>query len=106
MEIKAGGSLMDELKMLRGIEPIAPKPQSGPTNGMSFGDMLQQKIGEVNELGLQADRKIQEAIEGKSENPHETQIAIQKADVAFKLMLSVKDQLEQAYQSVMRTAIG
>jgi flagellar hook-basal body complex protein FliE len=106
MEIKAG-NLFDELRMLRGVEPITngqgPKAAVG---GVSFSDLLEQKLGEVNQLGLEADKKIQEAIEGRSENPHETQIAIQKADVAFKLMLSVKEQIEQAYQTVMRSSIG
>jgi flagellar hook-basal body complex protein FliE len=104
MEIKGTG-LVDELRMLRGVEPIAPKMQPQNSSGMSFGDFLIQKITEANELGLEADRKIQDMIEGRSQNPHETHIALQKADVAFKLMLTVKDQLEQAYQTVMRASI-
>lgn len=105
MEIK-GLSLIDELKMLRGVEPMNPQPKKAGGNGQSFGDFLKDKLSEVNQLGLDADQKIQATIEGRAENPHETQIAIQKADVAFKLMLSVKDQIEQAYQTVMRSSIG
>ena len=109
MDIKIGGSFADELKMLRGIEPITPTQKSGNagvSKGASFGDFLEQQLRDVNELGLDVEKKMQAAVEGKSSNPHEVQIAIQKADVAFKLMLSVKDQLEQAYQTVMRTSIG
>lgn len=109
MDIKIGSSFAEELKMLRGIEPITPtqKPGAiGGSKGASFGDFLEKQLSEVNELGLDVEKKMQAAIEGKASNPHEVQIAIQKADVAFKLMLSVKDQLEQAYQTVMRTSIG
>jgi flagellar hook-basal body complex protein FliE len=107
MDMKIGGSFADELKMLRGIEPMTPTPKAGGVSkGASFGDFLEQQLSEVNQLGLDVEKKMQEAIEGKSSNPHDVQIAIQKADVAFKLMLSVKDQLEQAYQNVMRTSIG
>ena len=108
MEIKLGSGFAEELKMLRGIEPITPAPKSGGTisKGASFGDFLEQQLHQVNELGLDVEKKMQAAVEGKSSNPHDVQIAIQKADVAFKLMLSVKDQLEQAYQTVMRTSIG
>jgi len=109
MDIKIGSSFAEELKMLRGIEPITPAPKSGVSGvakGASFGDFLEKQLSDVNELGLDVEKKMQAAVEGKSNNPHEVQIAIQKADVAFKLMLSVKDQLEQAYQTVMRTSIG
>ena len=109
MDIKVASGIADELKMLRGYEPIAPvtnKPIGVPKGGASFGDFLKQQLNEVNSLGLDVEKKMQEAVEGKSQNPHEVQIAIQKADVAFKLMLGVKDQLEQAYQTVMRTSIG
>ena len=108
MDIKIASGFADELKMLRGIEPITPAPKQGGAvaKGASFGDFLKQQLNEVNELGLDVEKKMQAAVEGKSSNPHEVQIAIQKADVAFKLMLGIKDQLEQAYQTVMRTAIG
>lgn len=108
MDIKIASGFADELKMLRGIEPITPAPKGGAgvSQGASFGDFLKQQMSEVNELGLDVEKKMQAAVEGKTNNPHEVQIAIQKADVAFKLMLGIKDQLEQAYQTVMRTAIG
>jgi flagellar hook-basal body complex protein FliE len=107
MDIKIQSGLADELRMLRGVEPIAPSQIKAPTaNGASFTDFLKHSFNEVNELGLDVEKKMQDAIQGKSQNPHDVQIAIQKADVAFKLMMSVKDQLEQAYQTVMRTSIG
>ena len=109
MDIKVASGFADELRMLRGIEPITPTPKQGMgqvQKGASFGDFLEKQLSEVNELGLDVEKKMQAAVEGKTSNPHEVQIAIQKADVAFKLMLSVKEQLEQAYQTVMRTSIG
>jgi flagellar hook-basal body complex protein FliE len=109
MDIKIQSGLSDELRMLRGVEPITPTRKgasTAPANGASFSDFLSQQINEVNQLGLDAENKMKRAVEGKASNPHDVQIAIQKADVAFKLMLSVKEQLEQAYQTVMRTSIG
>ncbi len=108
MQIGSKGSLVDELRMLRGAEPITPAPKrsEAPAGSQSFAEFLKTQLGEVNQLGLEADRKIQDVLEGKAPNPHDAQIAIQKADVAFKLMLSVKEQLEQTYQTVMRTSIG
>lgn len=105
MEIK-NVSLVDQLKMLRGAEPILPKGAVTEPTKASFMDFLSKSVGEMNQTGLDVDKKIQDTIEGKNENPHETMIAIQKADVSFRLMLTVKEQIEQAYQTIMRTTIG
>lgn len=107
------GSLTDQLSLLQGVRPVAPKvgddlaPKTGGANDkVSFGDFLQKSFDEMNTLGIETDKKIQDSIEGKVANPHETIMAIQKADVSFRLMLNVKEQLEAAYQTIMRTTIG
>lgn len=104
-------SLSTNLSLLKGVAPIeppSPKQPSATAGGgkVSFGEFLQQSVEEMNRTGLEVDRKIQDHIEGKTDNPHETMIAIQQADVSFRLMLSVKDQIEQAYQTIMRSTIG
>lgn len=104
--IKGAASLVDQLKMLRGVEPMTPQGATTPPTKTSFMEYLQQNFTELNQTGLDVEKKIQDSVEGKTANPHETMIAIQKADVSFRLMLTVKDQLEQAYQQIMRTTIG
>ncbi len=115
MEIK-GMSLTDQMQMMKGLQPIvAPtKPNSGETptqapeesQGVSFADYLQAKVEEVNQLGVDADKKIESAMRGEEENPHATMIALQKADISFNLLMSVKDRIIEAYQQVIRTPIG
>ncbi len=106
-----GGSLVDQLRMLKGIDGIqspSPKVSDGglaPSNKTSFSDMLMQKYEETNAVGVQADQAIQNAILGKSENPHEAAIAVQKASVSLSLMLGVKERLERAYQEIMRMPV-
>ena len=81
MDIKLASGFADELRMLRGIEPMTPAPKPGAvgvSKGASFGDFLEKQLSEVNELGLDVEKKMQAAVEGKSSNPHEVQIAIQK----------------------------
>lgn len=112
MEINPLG-LADRLRMMKGVEPMTP-----PSNGVdkapgaagekttSFAEFLENQFKEVNSVSLDAEKKVQDSIEGKIDNPHETIIALQKADISFRLMLSVKQQLESAYQQIMRTSIG
>jgi flagellar hook-basal body complex protein FliE len=110
MEIK-GLSLADELRMLRGIEPITPKKADAadplsPERKADFLEFLKTQLSELNQLGLEAEQKVQDSVEGKADNPQETVIALQKADVSFRLLLTIRDQLEQAYQQIIRSSIG
>lgn len=106
-----GGSLVDQLRMLKGVDGIqgpSPKVSEGAVGGSnqtSFSDMLIQKYEETNTAGVQADQAIQNAILGKSDNPHEAAIAVQKASVSLSLMLGVKERLERAYQEIMRMPV-
>ncbi len=111
MEIK-GLSMAESLKMIKGVEGIAPiKGQALPetkanSDGVSFMDYLSKSVDQANQLNLDAEQRIQMAVAGEDESPHTTMIAIQKADVSFRLLLSVKEKLLSAYQQVIRTPIG
>jgi flagellar hook-basal body complex protein FliE len=109
MEIKGSSMLDQELRMLRGVEPIKTKSTEvvkGAQDGTPFMDFLVKQFDETNRLGLEADRRIEMAAVGEDQNPHDTVIAVQKADISFNLLLNVKDKLEQAYQTLVRTSIG
>ena len=42
---------------------------------------------------------------GGTKNIHETMIAIEKAEISFKLMLQVRNKILEAYQEVMRMQV-
>ena len=104
--------MTDQMRMIRGVENVVPKGNKGERvadgeggEKASFVNMLTDKMKEVNELGLIADEKMAEAVAGKSANPHEAIIAMQKADISFKLLMSIKMQIEQAYQQIVMTQL-
>lgn len=107
MEIQ-GLSLAERMKLgqveQRSMERT--QPANGDTKKTSFAELLEQHIEEANTAGIESDHRIARALEGKEVNNHATVISLQKADVTFRLMLSVKDKLEQAYQQLIRTQVG
>lgn len=90
------------------IGPIdAPKPPAGPgasgqVQGKDFASFLQEKIGEVNELQQNADKAIQDLATGKEQDITKVVSAAEKANLAFQMMVQIRNKLVDAYQEVMR----
>ena len=91
------------------INPIIQKPIDTGTkkvekqsDGKNFGDFLKESIKKVNDLHLQADEAIKSYAKGETKNIHETMIAVQKADMSFRMMMQIRNKLVEAYQEIMR----
>lgn len=72
----------------------------GAAEGPSFKDFLLQSIGEVNSMQQAADQAVEKFAAGGDVNPAEVLTAVQKADIAFRMMLQVRNKLVQAYEEV------
>ena len=83
------------------IRPGAPtQPQGSP-----FGEHLKQALGEVNDLQTQADDAIRQLVgEGKGDL-QETMVALEQADVSFRLMMQIRNRILDAYQEIMRMQV-
>ena len=68
----------------------------------SFGSLLARSIDDVNRLHAAADNAVQKFAAGKQKNIHETMIALEKADVAFQLLIQVRNKIISAYETIMR----
>ncbi len=96
--------------LIRGdlIPPISDTPgKSGKVgeNESSFGEVLNDKIGEINKLQLDADAAIAKVELSDSGSIHEAMIAMEKASISFRTMLQVRNKMVEAYQEVMRMQV-
>jgi flagellar hook-basal body complex protein FliE len=80
------------------LSPAAP--QANPVGGSDFKNMLLDSIREVNSMQQQADRAVENLVTGGDANPAEVLTAVQKADLAFRMMMQVRNKLVQAYEEV------
>ncbi|HEX9663970.1 MAG TPA: flagellar hook-basal body complex protein FliE [Candidatus Binatia bacterium] len=85
--------------------PLAEaKPAQESAKG-DFGAHLNKALGEVNELQQKADQAIQQLVgEGKGDL-QETMVALEKADVSFRLMMQIRNKVLEAYQEIMRMQV-
>ena len=71
----------------------------------NFSELLADSIAEVNQLQQDADKAIQRLATGKSKNIHETMLAVEKAEIAFKTMNQIRMKVIDAYKEVMRMQV-
>jgi flagellar hook-basal body complex protein FliE len=73
---------------------------AGGVGNKKFGDVLKDSIAEVNRLQADADQAINALSVGKTDNVAEVMTAVQKADLAFKTLLQIRNKLLDAYNEV------
>lgn len=83
----------------------ATKPEASQGAEPGFKEALVKSIKEVNELQQNAHKAMEELATGKTSNIHETMIAIQKAEISFKMMMQVRTKILNAYQEIMRMQV-
>ena len=74
----------------------------GNEKNVSFQNILGNLIQQVNDLQENANKSIQELVAGETDSVHQVMIAMQEADLAFRLMMEIRNKLVQAYQEIMR----
>jgi len=68
--------------------------------GPNFKDVLMKNIAEVNRLQQDAEMAIEDLQTGKRDDVASVLIAKQKADMAFQLLLQVRNKLMDAYTEI------
>jgi flagellar hook-basal body complex protein FliE len=80
--------------------PDAPHSVSKP-----FAEFLSEQVSQVNMVHKEADEAVAAVATGRSNNLHEMMIALDKADVSFRMLTKVRNKAVEAYQEVMRMSI-
>jgi flagellar hook-basal body complex protein FliE len=70
-------------------------------NEENFSGVLKDSIQKVNNLQVEANKAIQDLATGRTENIHEAMIAIEKADISFKMMMQVRNKILEAYREII-----
>jgi len=79
--------------------PAVGKEQQG---GSNFLETLRGAVDQVKDLQSQADTQVAGMLNGDGQDVHSAMIAVEKANLAFELMLQVRNKIVSAYQEVSR----
>ena len=87
------------------VQPLIYEPRTAPQTDPGVGrggfeDALRQAIDQVEELQANSEQQVGALLKGEAGDVHNVMIAIERADVAFQLMMQVRNKIVNAYQQV------
>jgi flagellar hook-basal body complex protein FliE len=87
------------------IPDVAISPPPGAGGGAigaksDFFGALQGAMGQVEGLHQDAQSKVAGMLDGSGGDVHSAMIAVEKAGLAFEMMVQVRNKIVQAYQTV------
>ena len=88
---------------LQAIEPIETGQKN--TAGVSFQQILQSTIQNVESSGNNADGMVQDFLAGGSQDLHTAILAGQSADLNFEEFLQVRNKVVSAYEEIMKMQV-
>ncbi len=79
--------------------------QPGAAAGKDFKSILLDSLNEVNRLQTEADHGVQRLVTGETNNVAEVLTAVNKAGIAFDLLMEVRNKLLEAYQEIQQMRV-
>ncbi|HOL08239.1 MAG TPA: flagellar hook-basal body complex protein FliE [Methanomassiliicoccaceae archaeon] len=78
------------------------KASGGDKQASGFVDALEGAIASTNSLIKESEQAASALSSGSSPNIHETMIAMQKADIALRLLVSMTNKVIEGYNQLIR----
>ena len=78
---------------------------AAPANGPSFKDVLMENIKQVNDLQQDATSAIEDLQTGKRNDVEGVMLATQKADMAFKMLVQLRNKVQGAYEEIKQLRV-
>jgi flagellar hook-basal body complex protein FliE len=83
-----------------GVTSTISRESSQRGGNGDFMKSLQDAMGQVSQLQGEADARVGQLLTGNNQDVHSAMIAVEKASLAFDMMVQVRNKIVQAYQQV------
>ncbi|MGH9518604.1 MAG: flagellar hook-basal body complex protein FliE [Terriglobales bacterium] len=86
------------------ITPPSPLDSPAGGSGASFTQELHGALQQMEQLQTNASQQVSALVGGTSQDVHSSLIAVEKSDLAFGMMLQLRNKAVQAYQDISNMA--
>ena len=87
---------------LSGIPTIPTLRPRVQRRGRQVWRHAEKRDQQVDHLNQTSDQQVTQLLQGDRQDIHNVMIAVEKADVAFQLMMQVRNKIVSAYQEVSK----
>lgn len=87
-----------------GSQGSTPQAADAP-KGKDFRSVLLDSLNEVNRLQKEADAGVERLVTGETDNVAEVFAAVNKAGIAFDLLMEARNKLTDAYQEIQQMRV-
>ncbi len=95
----------DPIQPIGAVEAASQAKSAGAAAGKDFKTILLDSLEEVNRLQHEADQGVQRLLTGRTDNVAEVITAVNKAGVAFDLLMEIRNRLTEAYRQVQQMQV-
>ncbi len=99
-----GPNMIDPPKVGENV-PLRPSTTSESVEGKGFDGFLGEAIGTVDSLQKDTQAKVRGMMLGEGVELHDVMIAANKSDMAFSLLLEVRNKLVDAWDKLSRSVM-
>jgi flagellar hook-basal body complex protein FliE len=92
-------------KITTDVNRIKKSVEDGKTSAADFKEVLNGYINDVNKMQLDADKAIENLVSGEIDDVSKVITAVEEANVAFQMMMQIRNKLTEAYQEIMRMQV-
>jgi len=95
------------IKALGSIDPRSAYGAGNATGApqANFARQLQNAMQEVQSLQVQRDEMVDDMVTGKTTEVHDVMIAAKESQLAFELLMEIRNKLLESYQELMRMPV-
>lgn len=86
-------------------DKAAPIDPAGGPDGASFESCLLDSLNQVNRLQQEATQGVEKVMTGETDNMAEVFSAVRKADVAFSMLMEMRNKLVDAYREIQQMRV-
>ncbi len=79
--------------------------QTGAAGADQFADALRQQLEQVSQMQEEANSQVQRLLTGELQSPSEVFTAARKAEVAFSLLMEVRNKMVDAYNQLREVRV-
>lgn len=82
------------------------KPMTAGAGGQKdFASLMREQLNNVSQMQNEADANVEKLVTGQSQNVTDVFVAARKAEVAFSLMMEIRNKLVDAYNELQNMRI-